>query len=77
MTWWQMALLAFIVGGLAVLVVSSLRRWRASRVNFEFKEPFEAVEGTTMAGIWTGPIEVNTQIVAEEVIDDENPFWRR
>jgi hypothetical protein len=70
-TWWQSVLIIFIVGGLAVIVVTGFRRWRANRVNPDFREAYWADCGKTMGGNWTSPIPDPHPIVAEEPFDDQ------
>lgn len=73
LTWWQIALLTFLRVSVAVIVVVSGIRWRSSRITPDFSEAFNARYGAPMAGGWTGPIEDNVQIVAEEPDRDGPP----
>ena len=70
-TWWQSVLIIFIVGGLAVIVVTGFRRWRANRVNPDLREAYWADYGKTMGGNWTSPIPDPHPIVAEEPFDEQ------
>jgi NADH:ubiquinone oxidoreductase subunit 3 (subunit A) len=60
----KVALIAFIVAGLASITVSVVLRSR--RTKPDLSEAYEAECGAPMAGNWTRPIEDNNLIIAED-----------
>ena len=67
-TWWQSALVIFVVGALAVIAVSRFRRSRTNRLP-DGRVGRQAHYGSAMAGNGTPPIADPHPTVVEEPFD--------